>query len=274
MEKYGPGPRVHFHTGIIDPKIIIKPTSSVEDIKEQLVRSQEILLQVANRFWDAKQNLTGDILDVGCGLGGTSIYIAQEYGVNVYALTNVPGHIPLIEKFSKQAEVADRVTPILGDACSIPGEKVYDAALAIESSCYLDRSAWFQHLDKRIRKGGCVFIVDCFTRNAETRESFDAYWLTRIGTLAEYVTFSEQANFRIEGLKDITSETAKFWRLSTEYSELMLETLEKKPLVRDSNLLELDRLQRSIRWQTRLANMWDNGMIQCALLGLRHLDTN
>jgi len=274
LEKYGPGPRVHFHTGIIDPKIIIKPTSSVEDIKEQLVRSQEILLQVANRFWDAKQNLTGDILDVGCGLGGTSIYIAQECGVNVYALTNVPGHIPLIEKFSKQAEVADRVTPILGDACSIPGEKVYDAALAIESSCYLDRSAWFQHLDKRIRKGGCVFIVDCFTRNAETRESFDAYWLTRIGTLAEYVTFSEQANFRIEGLKDITSETAKFWRLSTEYSELMLETLEKKPLVRDSNLLELDRLQRSIRWQTRLANMWDNGMIQCALLGLRHLDTN
>ena len=274
MEKYGPGPRVHFHTGIIDPKIIIKPTSSVEDIKEQLVRSQERLLQVANRFWDSKQNLTGDILDVGCGLGGTSIYIAQECGVNVYALTNVPGHIPLIEKFSKQAEVADRVTPILGDACSIPGEKVYDAALAIESSCYLDRSAWFQHLDKRIRKGGCVFIVDCFTRNAETRESFDAYWLTQIGTLAEYVTFSEQANFRIEGLKDITSETAKFWRLSTEYSELMLETLEKKPLVRDSNLLELDRLQRSIRWQTRLANMWDNGMIQCALLGLRHLDTN
>ena len=274
MEKYGPGPRVHFHTGIIDPKIINKPTSSVEDIKEQLVRSQERLLQVANRFWDAKQNLTGDILDVGCGLGGTSIYIAQEYGVNVYALTNVPGHIPLIGKFSKQAEVDDRVTPILGDACSIPGEKVYDAALAIESSCYLDRSAWFQHLDKRIRKGGCVFIVDCFTRNAETRESFDAYWLTRIGTLAEYVTFSEQANFRIEGLKDITSETAQFWRLSTGYSELMLETLEKKPLVRDSYLLELDRLQRSIRWQTRLANMWDNGMIQCALLSLRHLDTN
>jgi tocopherol O-methyltransferase len=263
LRKYGPGQRIHFHTGIIDSET--KPISSVEEIRLQLVRSQERLLQEAARLWEANKNLTGDILDVGCGLGGTSIYFAQEYGANVHALTNVPRHIPLIAEFVKQAEVADRVKPILGDACSVPGEKVYDAAVAIESSCYLDRSAWFQHLDKRIQEGGRVFIVDCFTENDEIRDPFDAYWLTRIGALAEYVIFSEQANFRIKGLNDLTSETANFWRLSTDYSKLMLETYK-------TSQWESDRLQRSIRWQTQLANMWDSGMIQCALLSLIHLD--
>jgi tocopherol O-methyltransferase len=265
LRKYGPGPRVHFHTGIIDSET--KPASSVEEIRFQLIRSQERLLQEAARLWEADKNLTGNVLDVGCGLGGASIYFAQVYGANVHALTNVPGHIPLIAKFVKQVEVADRVKPILGDACSVPGEKVYDAAVAIESSCYLDRYAWFQHLDKRVQKGGRVFIVDCFTVNDEIRESFDAYWLTRIGTLAEYVNSSELANFRIEGLKDLTSETANFWRLSTDYSKLVLET-------HTTSQRESDRLQRSIRWQTRLANMWYSGMMQCALLSLTHLDTN
>jgi cyclopropane fatty-acyl-phospholipid synthase-like methyltransferase len=262
LKKYGPGPRVHFHTGIVDSET--KPASSIEEIRAQLVRSQERLLQEAAHFWEAEKNLKRDVLDVGCGLGGSSIYFAQKYGANVHALTNVPGHIRLIEKFAEQTGLDHKIEPMLGDACSVPGEKIYDAVVAIESSCYLDRYAWFQHLDNRIRKGGRVFIADCFTVSDEIRKPFDAYWLTQIGALSEYVASSELANFKIEGLKDITSETANFWKLSMVYSRFILEA---------SNISqrESDRLQRSIGWQTKLVNMWDSGMMQCALIRLKHL---
>jgi cyclopropane fatty-acyl-phospholipid synthase-like methyltransferase len=97
LNRYGPGPRVHYHTGFFE-----KPPStdvSTADLKRQLVESQVSMISHAARTWNAKQNLCGDMLDVGCGLGGGSIYWAEEYRANVTAVTNVPIHLELIGLF-------------------------------------------------------------------------------------------------------------------------------------------------------------------------------
>lgn len=257
LHKYGPGPRVHFHTGLVEPDTVI--SYDIEDLRHQLVESQEKLLLEAARFWEAENHLRGVVLDVGCGLGGSSIFLAQEYGSHVYALTNVPSHIELIERFANQAGVADKVTPILGDACALPGDQKFDAAVAIESSCYLDRKAWFQHLAQRVRSEGQVFIADCFAMSDEIREPFNGYWLTQIGTLEEYERASRAAGFKVEGMLDLTSRTARFWEFSIFYSRRYLAALTVSEK-------EAERLRRSIKWQTQLLNFWNSGMIMCALL--------
>lgn len=260
LRKYGPGPRVHFHTGLIEQDTAAAP--DIERLRRQLVASQNKLLQEAARFWEAKNHLRGVVLDVGCGLGGSSIYLAQEYGSHVFALTNVPSHIELIERFAIQAGVADKVTPILGDACAVPGSQIFDAAVAIESSCYLDREAWFQHMAQRVRSEGKVFIADCFAMSDEIREPFNSYWLTRIGTLEEYERASRAAGFTVEGMLDLTSKTARFWEFSIFYSRRFLGALTVSEQ-------EAERLRRSIKWQTQLLHFWNSEKIMCALLRFR-----
>ena len=44
------------------------------------------MLSDAAEVWDAPQSLSGEILDVGCGLGGGSIFWAQEFGARVTAV--------------------------------------------------------------------------------------------------------------------------------------------------------------------------------------------
>jgi len=139
LRKYGPGPRVHFHGGLIEPDMVPAPTT--EGLRQQLIQSQEDLLHEAAHFWSAEQYLSGTILDVGCGIGGGSIFWAQEYGACVFAITNVPRHVKLVARFAAQAGVAGQVIPILGDACAIPGDQVFDAAVAIDVSCHLDRES-------------------------------------------------------------------------------------------------------------------------------------
>lgn len=235
----------------------------VEGLRLQLIQSQEKLLIEAARFWEAERNLGGMVLDVGSGLGGSSIFLVQEYGAHVHALTNVPGHIRWISHFADIAGVSDKIKPILGDAYSIPGDQVYDSVIAIESSCYLDRRSWFSHLAQRVRRGGHVFIADCFTDSERVRVPFDRYWLTRIGTLDEYVNEGNKAGFGLEGILDLTSRTSRFWEFNILYSSRLLEafTFDDR---------EKKRLKRSIEWQTQLLEIWNSHEILCALLHFSH----
>jgi tocopherol O-methyltransferase len=257
IDKYGPGPVIHFHTGIIDP--VDNPEKDSELLRLQLVKSQEKLLQVACDFWGS--DFMGSLLDFGCGLGGGSIYFAKEFGVTVYALTNVPSHIKYLQQFAIQAGVADRVIPIRGNHNLIPGDNVFGAVVAIESSCYVNRVEWFNILSSRLKSGGKIYIADSFTKSPEVKKPFDDYWLTDIGTLQEYRKAAAISGFRVDAIKDITESTSRFWEFSVLHSRMELE---KKGLQKERK----DKLLRSIEWQTRLEEFWKDRMINCMLLKL------
>lgn len=261
LQKYGPGPRVHFHGGPIEPDVV--PASTVEGLRQQLVQAQENLLHEAAHFWDAERYLSGTVLDVGCGLGGGSIFWAQEYGARVFALTNVPSHLELIAQFAAQAGVGDRVVPLLGDACAIPGEQTFDAAVALDSAIYLDREAWFRHLSVRLRPGSRVFILDSLAEREEVCEPYDRYWMTRIGTVDGYVRASAAAGFTLDRRLDLTARTARFWELSVLYTRRLLES---------SKVMgeEAQRLRRSIRWHTWFLEQWKNRTIVYFLFSFVH----
>jgi SAM-dependent methyltransferase len=262
LHKYGPGPKVHFHGGLIEPDLV--PAPNIEQVRQQLVQSQEDLLREAARFWEAECHLSGTILDVGCGLGGGSIFWAQEYGARVFALTNVPGHLHWITHFAAQAGVAEQVVPLLGDACAIPGEQIFDAAVAVDSSCYIDRKAWFRHLSLRMRPEGRVCIEDSFAQSEGIRQPFDRYFLTRIGTLDEYRLASVTAGFELDGILDLTPRIARFWEFSTLYLRHILET--GVATEEEARLLE-----HGIRWETQFLEWWTKGKISTALLSFVHL---
>jgi tocopherol O-methyltransferase len=258
LSKYGPGPRVHYHGGLVAPDTV--PASDVDGLSQQLAQSLENTLYEAARVWDAERYLSGTILDVGCGLGGGSIFWAQEYGARVFALTNVPRHVGLVSQFATQAGVADQIEPILGDAHVVPENGSFNAVVAIDSSCYLDREAWFRHLSPKLQSGGRVFIADIFAQRQDSREPVDCYYRTRIGSVDEYRQASTAGGFRLESVLDVTAHSVAFWELSIFHSRRLIES----GVIADEK--EVNRLQRSIDCHTWFRQQYLDGGIIYALL--------
>ncbi|MBI3799817.1 MAG: methyltransferase domain-containing protein [Deltaproteobacteria bacterium] len=212
LRRYGPGPRVHYHTGFVDEPQ--PPTAPVQVLRQSLVAAQERMLCHAAAVWRAQATLCGDVLDVGCGLGGGSIFWAQEFGAQVTAVTVAPSHVAWVKRFAAQAGVASRIRPLVCDALEVPGESCFDAVVAVDSSGYLPREAWFRRLASLLRPGGHVFLTDCFLGRPEYEEPFNHYWHTRIGTTTEYLTAAREVGLREELADDISLRTEHFWAMT------------------------------------------------------------
>jgi cyclopropane fatty-acyl-phospholipid synthase-like methyltransferase len=209
LKRYGPGPRVHYHTGLVD-----QPPSngaSSEELRRELIAAQERTLEYAAEVWDAASTLCGNVLDVGCGLGGGAIFWAQKFAANVTAVTIAPSHIPLVEGFAAQAGVASRVQAVCCDALAVPGERCFDAAVAIDSTSSFPRSPWFRRVERLLRPEGRVFVFDCFLGRSEYAARFNRHWCAQIGTIDEYIDAAADAHFAAETIEDVSVRTVHFW---------------------------------------------------------------
>ena len=227
LKRYGPGPRVHYHAGMVDgpPPLHL----SAQDLRRRLVAGQERILRNAADIWGAPATLSGEVLDVGCGLGGGAIFFAAEFGARVTAVTCVPSHVNLVTRFAGLAGVGSRVFPLLCDALEVPGENRFDAIVAVDSSCYLHRGRWFRRLASLLRPGGRVFIMDCFLARIEYEESFNRHWLTRIGTIDEYVAAAGEANLQAGPVEDISHFTQHFWTTTLALIQVEMQDGEISP---------------------------------------------
>ncbi|APR79476.1 gamma-tocopherol methyltransferase [Minicystis rosea] len=260
LEKYGPGPRVHFHIGCFHGHP--DTTVSAEALRRRITRAQEEVVLRAAAAWDAPGAFAGRLLDVGCGLGGGAIHWAEQGQTDVTAVTIAEEHIPLIAQFARSAGVGDRVHPMLSDACEVRAAEPFDAVVAMESSCYFPRDRWFSHLTRLLRPGGVVCIEDTFLGLPDCREPFDRYWHTRVGSVGEYVQAARAAGFELEVNLDLTEETTEFWPQSIAWSE---RTLEAGGLPED----ETARLRRSIHWHGYFHDAWRRRGIEVRLLKFR-----
>jgi tocopherol O-methyltransferase len=224
LKRYGPGPRVHYHAGLVDDEP--PPNKSAQFLRQRLVAAQERILRHAAEVWDASSTLRGDVLDVGCGLGGGAIFWAQEFGAQVTAVTCVPSHVKWVARFAVEAGVRPQVQPLLCNALDVPGEGCFDAAVAVDSSGYLPRDEWFHHLALLLRAGGRVFISDCFLGQQKYKKPFDHYWHTRIGMIDEYLAAARREGLRAESIEDISHRTQHFW--STTLALLQAEACDNK----------------------------------------------
>lgn len=202
IAKYGPGPRIHFHSGI--RARTVAPSAPKDDIRSALVAAQEELLhEVSHRLFP-----TGSILDVGCGLGGAALLFGDR--ARVTAITIASEHVAYARGLGVDARLCD--------AHDLAGLGEHEAAIAIESSCYFDRARWFAELEHVLPVGACVHVVDCFVGNPRVSARFDDYWKTNIGTLDSYD--SAARDFERVHMRDYGPETLAFWTLSIRWSEL------------------------------------------------------
>jgi tocopherol O-methyltransferase len=78
------------------------------------------------------------VLDAGCGVGGSAIWLARELGAGVVGVNVVPGDVERGRRYARRRKVADRVTFELQDMTrtDFPDES-FDVVWAIESVCHV-----------------------------------------------------------------------------------------------------------------------------------------
>ena len=129
-------------------------------------------------------NLKSDmrLLDMGCGRAMSSIFLAKEYGVQVWA-TDLWIDASANSERIRAAGVADRVFPLHADAHALPfADRFFDAMVSVDAYHYFGTDDLYleNYLARLVKPGGQMGVVvpglvEELT-SAEVPEHLRDYW--------------------------------------------------------------------------------------------------
>jgi len=135
---------------------------------DEKTRSHSESLHNMNRVLAEKLRIKpGDkILDTGCGVGASAIWLAKNYNVEVVGVDISEFHCKKAEAFAKKAGVSNRVKFYVKDFITTNFEKEsFDIIWALESVCHASIKKDFVREMKRILKNsGRLIIADGFIK--------------------------------------------------------------------------------------------------------------
>lgn len=126
------------------------------------------------------------VLDLGCGKAISSVFLATEFKVQVWAVDEAISATENMERII-EGGCEQSVFPIQADARDLPfAENYFDAILVVDSYTYFGTDdKYLPYICRFLKPNGILAIADvCFTREIETleevpaflRKDFQNYW--------------------------------------------------------------------------------------------------
>jgi len=160
------------------------------------------------------------ILDIGCGFGGTSIYLAKHYGAATTGITISEVQVQMAQEAAAKAGANSRFLKM--DAEAMTFAEPFDALWSTESiSHYHDRAKFFASAVQFLRPGGVFALTDWFKRPgltaAEERKyiaPIDEGMFVRLTEMDRYEEWLRAAGMEIVVREDLTKQCEKSWDLA------------------------------------------------------------
>src|SRR6201981_3830654 len=132
----------------------VRGGESKETAQIQLI---EHLAQLANIKTGSR------ILDIGCGFGGSSLYLTKKYHARTTGITISPVQVRMAKEAAAEANLD--VNFLLMDAEDMQFAEPFDVLWSVESiSHYHDPKKFFASAAKLLKPGGCFALTDWFQK--------------------------------------------------------------------------------------------------------------
>ncbi|WFP50898.1 methyltransferase domain-containing protein [Methylomonas sp. EFPC3] len=104
------------------------------------------------------------VLDAGCGIGGSTIWMAKQHGNRVTGITISAKQADYARDHAKRHGVAESVDFQVADFCATPfADASFDVVWALESSCHaLNKGDFLEEAWRVLKPGGRIVVCDGF----------------------------------------------------------------------------------------------------------------
>lgn len=165
------------------------------------------------------------VLDAGCGVGGSAIFLAKNTGCHVTGITLSHRQVKTATSFAQKNGVAGRTRFEQMDytATTFP-DGHFDVVWAIESmQTASDKSLFFKEMQRVLKPGGKILVADVFKKGSwkigETpvmQTMLNGWAMSDILNVAELGDLAQTHNFALGQHRDVTAAVEKsirryFW---------------------------------------------------------------
>jgi len=191
----------------------IRGDESKENAQLQLI---EHLAQLAN----IKPH--SDILDIGCGFGASSLFLAEKFNATVTGITISPVQVEIAKQAATERHLD--TTFLLMDAEAMRFDRQFDFLWSVESiSHYQDRPGFFASTAKLLKPNGTLALTDWFKKEsltpAQTQEfigPIEKGMFVELQTMDDYARFLTSNGLQITHREVLNKNCARTWDLTLE----------------------------------------------------------
>lgn len=167
-----------------------------------------------------------NVLDVGCGIGGSSLYLAAKFNATATGITLSPVQAARATERAATAGLSTRTEFLVADALNMPfADDCFDLVWALESGEHMpDKVRFLQECYRVLKPGGMLIMVTwCHRPTDEAAGALTAdeqkhladiyrvYCLPYVISLPEYEAIARELSLQDVRTADWSSAVAPFW---------------------------------------------------------------
>jgi len=183
--------------------------------KESKELAAENLVKLLVKYGEIGQG--SEVLDVGCGIGGTAIWLAKHLACKVTGVTISPVQVQIAIRAAQS--LPNRPTFFIADANDLSLAQQFDIIWAVEMISHLnDRDNFFRKVAGLLRAGGRMCIADWLKNDHISAQNERQYiapiekgMFVDLLSLAEYKKHFDNNGLRMVWYADLGPRVAKTW---------------------------------------------------------------